>query len=79
MKLSNRRVPALAAMTLVTALSLTACGGDDGGSGGEGGGGESAGAGVTSAASDRTGAAMVCAVASKTVKNKVIWVRPQAR
>ncbi|GAA0971240.1 Autoinducer 2-binding protein LsrB [Nocardioides aquaticus] len=47
MKLSNRRVPALAAMTLVTALSLTACGGDDGGSGGEGGGGESAGAGVT--------------------------------
>lgn len=45
MKLRTRHVPALAAMTLITALSLTACGGDDGGSsdGESDGGGEAAG------------------------------------
>ena len=41
MKHHNRRLSALAAMTLVASLGLTACGGDDSGSGGgSGGGGE---------------------------------------
>lgn len=39
MKIRNRRVSALAAVTLVASLALTACGGDDGDSGSDNGGG----------------------------------------
>lgn len=40
MKLQNRRLAGLAAVTLVASLGLTACGGDDGGSSGSGGDGD---------------------------------------
>ncbi|WP_122816037.1 rhamnose ABC transporter substrate-binding protein [Nocardioides pantholopis] len=42
MKFSNRRLTAVAAMSLVASLGLTACGGDDDGGSGGGGGGDAA-------------------------------------